>query len=297
MKQTVLALGFFDGVHLGHGALLRRTAELAGQLGMTPAALTLDRHPSALFSAAPTKLLTTPDERSDLMRALYGIAAVFVLPFDAHTGATPWEDFVEQTLVAQFHAGCLVCGQDYRFGAGGMGTPELLKEKCASLGIGCACVPDVCLEGQKVSSTVIRSLLAQGEMAKAVRFLGHPHLLRGTVVSGRHLGRTLGIPTANLHPSPELLLPRFGVYAAKAYFDGEERMAVVNIGRRPTVHGETVTVEPWILDFDGDLYGHTLTLALYDFLRPEQKFPSLEALTAAIRQNAVQTRTFFASKE
>ena len=296
MQKYVIALGFFDGVHLGHGALLRRTTELAGQLGMTPAALTLDRHPSALFSAAPTKLLTTPEERADLMRALYGIETLFVLPFDAHTGAMPWEEFVEQTLVGQFHAGCLVFGQDYRFGAGGAGTPELLKEKCAALGLGFACVPEVCLDGEKVSSTRIRAALEAGDMAQADRLLGHPHLLRGEVVSGQHLGRTLGIPTANLQLSPELLLPRFGVYAAKAYFDGEERMAVVNIGRRPTVDGETVTVEPWILDFDGDLYGHTLTLALYDFLRPEQKFPSLEALAATIRQNAEQTRAFFAAK-
>ena len=294
MQGYVIALGFFDGVHLGHGALLRRTKELAEQRNLVPAALTLDPHPSALLGRTPVKLLTTTEERAELMRELYGIERMFVLPFDAHTSGLPWEKFAEETLIGQFHAECLVCGQDYRFGAGGKGTPALLKEKCDTLGIGFSCVEEVRLDGQKVSSTYIRELLSRGEMREALRFLGHPHLLRGQVVAGRHLGRTLGIPTANLNVSAELLLPRFGVYAAKAYFDGEERLAVVNIGRRPTVNGESVTVEPWILEYDGDLYGHTVTLALYEFLRPERKFPDLEALTAEIRRNADQTRALLA---
>lgn len=294
MQRSVIALGFFDGVHLGHGALLRRTAELARQLHMTASALTLDPHPSVLLGRTPVKLLTTTDERAELMRTLYGIERLNVLPFDADTCRLPWEMFVERLLIDRFHAGCLVCGQDYRFGAGGTGTPELLQRKCAERGIACECVGEVRLDGQKVSSTYIRTLIENGEMARAVRFLGHPHLLRGEVVSGRRLGHTLGIPTANLSVPSGLLLPRFGVYAARAYFDGLERQAVVNIGCRPTVNGESVTVEPWILDYDGDLYGHTLTLALYDFLRPEQKFPTLAELVAAIRRDADRTRSLLA---
>ena len=130
-------------------------------------------------------------------------------------------------------------------------------------------------------------------MDEAVTLLGHPHLIRGTVVEGRKLGRTIGIPTANVDPGENRLMPRNGVYAAKAYFGDQCRPAVVNIGNRPTVGGHRVTVEPWILDFAGDLYGKTITLEFHAFLRPERKFDSLEALKAAIEENARQTREYF----
>lgn len=291
MEQCVLALGFFDGVHLGHGGLLKKTREVANRLGLPAAALTFDTHPDTLVFGAKVPLLNTPEERKYLMQSLYGIDQVLTLHFDRVTMEQPWQEFVRKTLVQKYRAAHVVCGHDYRFGAGGRGTPEKLAEECARLGLGFDCIPEIRLEGQTVSSTLIRSLLEGGETAKAVRFLGHPHILTGTVISGRHLGRTLGIPTANLSVSEGILVPKFGVYAARAVFDGQTRPAVVNIGVRPTVDGHTVTVEPWILDFDGDLYGHTLRLELTDYLRPEQKFASLEALKAEVLRNAETVRS------
>ena len=291
MEQCVLALGFFDGVHLGHGGLLNKTREMADRLGLPAAALTFDTHPDTLVFGAKVPLLNTPEERKYLMQSLYGIDEVLTLHFDRATMEQPWQEFVHKTLVQKYRAAHVVCGHDYRFGAGGRGTPEKLAEECARLGLGFDCIPEIRLEGQTVSSTLIRGLLEGGETAKAVRFLGHPHILTGTVISGRHLGRTLGIPTANLSVSEGILVPKFGVYAARAVFDGQTRPAVVNIGVRPTVDGHTVTVEPWILDFDGDLYGHTLRLELTDFLRPEQKFASLEALKAEVLRNAETVRS------
>lgn len=293
VQRRVIALGFFDGVHLGHGGLLRRTRQAADALGLPAAALTFDVHPDTLVRGATVPLLSTPDDRAALMQRLYGIDEVLTLHFDRETMVQPWENFVEETLVGRFHAAHVVCGHDYRFGARGLGTPQRLQSACAARSLGFDCIPEIRIDGQTVSSTRIRDLLARGEMTQAVRFLGHPHLLRGTVVGGRRIGRTIGIPTANLEMPPELLLPARGVYAARAYFDGQERLAVVNIGLRPTVGGETVTVEPWLLDFDGNLYGHTLCLALYEFLRPEQKFPTLTALKTEIEHNAAQTREFF----
>ena len=292
--HRVIALGFFDGVHLGHGALLRRVREIADQYGIAAAALTLDTHPDALIRGERVPLLNTAAEREYLMRSLYGIDEVLTLRFDRDTMRQPWEDFVETTLLQHYHATHLVCGHDYRFGANGAGTPQKLAEKCAALGIGCDCIPEIRADGEAVSSTRIRALLESGEADTAVRLLGHAHILSGTVVTGRQLGRTLGIPTANLLPTEGLLLPKFGVYAAKAYFDGLCRLSVVNIGTRPTVNGHRVTVEPWILDFDGDLYGHELRLELYHFLREERSFPTLDALRIEIQQNAAQTRAFFA---
>lgn len=291
MEQCVLALGFFDGVHLGHGGLLKKTRQVANRLGLPAAALTFDTHPDTLVFGAKVPLLNTPEERKYLMQSLYGIDQVLTLHFDRVTMEQPWQEFVRKTLVQKYRAAHVVCGHDYRFGAGGRGTPEKLAEECARLGLGFDCIPEIRLEGQTVSSTLIRSLLEGGETAKAVRFLGHPHILTGTVISGRHLGRTLGIPTANLSVSEGILVPKFGVYAARAVFDGQTRPAVVNIGVRPTVDGHTVTVEPWILDFDGDLYGHTLRLELTDYLRPEQKFASLEALKSEILRNAETVRS------
>ena len=290
MQKYVIALGFFDGVHLGHGGLLRQARAVADRLQIPAAALTLDTHPDALLRGEAVALLNTPAERELLMRRLYGIDEVLTLHFDREVMRQPWEDFVRTTLAQRYHAAHLVCGHDYRFGAGGAGTPALLAQTSRSLGIGFDCIPEIRLDGQTVSSTLIRRLLRDGEMRQAVRFLGHPHLLSGTVVRGRQLGRTLGIPTANMAVSESILLPRRGVYAAKARFDGQERLAVVNIGCRPTVHGETVTVEPWLLDFDDDLYGHELCLELYDFIRPEREFPSLVALKAEIIRIAEQVR-------
>ena len=291
MEQCVLALGFFDGVHLGHGGLLKKTRQVANRLGLPAAALTFDTHPDTLVFGAKVPLLNTPEERKYLMQSLYGIDEVLTLHFDRATMDQPWQEFVRKTLLRTYRAAHVVCGHDYRFGAGGRGTPEKLAEECARLGLGFDCIPEIRLEGQTVSSTLIRSLLESGETAKAVRFLGHPHILTGTVISGRHLGRTLGIPTANLSVPEGILVPKFGVYAARAVFDGQTRPAVVNIGVRPTVDGHTVTVEPWILDFDGDLYGHALRLELTDFLRPEQKFASLEALRSEILRNAETVRS------
>lgn len=290
MDKCVLALGFFDGVHLGHGALLRRTRELADTLRLPAAALTFDTHPSELVSGRRVALLNTPREREALMRELYGIDEVLTLRFDRETMAQPWDSFVRDTVCGRFGAVHVVCGEDFRFGAGGRGTASLLKEECGRLGVGCDCIAQVCMDGAAISSTRIRALLENGETAAAVRLLGHPHLLTGAVTTGKKIGRTLGIPTANLVLPDGVLVPKFGVYAANAVFDGQIRRAVVNIGTRPTVNGKNVTVEPWILDFDGDLYGHALRLELLDFLRPERKFSSLDELKAEILRNAEQVR-------
>ena len=191
----------------------------------------------------------------------------------------------------------LVAGHDFHFGYKGEGNPERLKAVCAELGIGCDIIPKVELDGITISSTYIRTLLAQGEMERANYFLGHPHTLTDTVSHGKKLGTTLGFPTVNLHFAPGVLVPAHGVYATKVWFEnGSSRPAVTNIGVRPTVddHG-TVNVEGFILDFDGDLYGQTIRMEFYRHLRGERKFPSLEALRAEVMHNADQTRAYFAA--
>jgi riboflavin kinase/FMN adenylyltransferase len=166
----------------------------------------------------------------------------------------------------------------------------LLSDYCVERKFPFAEIPEQLLDGIRVSSTYIRRQIETGDMATAVRFLGHPHILTGTVIPGKQLGRTLGIPTANLQLPENLVVPRFGVYACRVQIDGIQYPAVTNIGIRPTVSGSGITVEPWILDYSGDLYGRQITLEFFHFLRPERKFPSLEALKAEIHANAQQSR-------
>lgn len=292
--KKVVALGFFDGVHLGHGALLKRTAQVARSQGLTPAALTFDRHPGSVVTGHSVPLLTTTAQRTALMERLYGIEAVIVLPCDGGMLNTPWRDFVTHFLVERHQAAHLVAGADFRFGRFGEGTADKLRALCAQLGLGCDIIPKVELEGRVVSSTYIRELIGAGEMERANRFLGHPHCLTGRVEHGKRLGSRLGFPTVNLTPEPGVLVPAYGVYAAKVWAGPACYTAVTNIGVRPTVDdGQSVTVESFLLDFDGDLYGQAIRLELYHRLRPERRFGSLEELKAAVMENARQARAYF----
>ena len=285
--KKIYALGFFDGVHLGHQALLNGCLELAKATGAKPCALTFDVHPQDLVRGEAPKLINTPADRRLLLEQ-FQMEGIHTLQFDEGMRQMPWQDFFRY-LTEDLGAAGLVCGEDFHFGYKGEGTAALLQAACAEKGIPCTIVPEQTLDGIRISSTYIRQLIAEGEMEKAVEFLGHPHILSGTVVSGRKLGRTIGIPTANIQIPEGVILPPKGVYACKV----GDRLAVTNIGDRPTVGGHKVTIEPWLLDFDGDLYGRSITVEFYKFLRPEQKFPSLEALRSEILKNAEETRIFF----
>lgn len=292
MRERVIALGFFDGVHLGHGALLRRAAEEAKKRGCESAVFTFDRPPKEVITGIPCPLINSPEDRAELVRRLYGIDEMIMVPFDDEMRTTPWDRFVTDILVGRYGAVHLVAGHDHHFGHRNQGSPELLKEKCAELGLGCDIIPAVTLDGVTVSSTHIRKLLEEGDVETARAFLGHPHVLTQTVGHGRQLGRTIGIPTANLVAPPHVLLPRRGVYAAKITLpDGRAFGGVTNVGVRPTVNnGQDVTVEPWILDFDGDLYGQAIRVEFFRRLRDERKFESLDALRSQIETDAVKTR-------
>ena len=291
-QKRIIALGFFDGVHKGHGALLTACREMADRLGCQAAALTFSSHPEGLVTGTAPKLLNTVSHREQLMKQLYQLDTVITLPFDREMMTMPYRTFFLM-LVRRYGAAGLVCGEDFRFGNRGEGNGEKLAALCREAEIPCTVVPQQKLKGIPISSTFIRSLVETGDMEQAMEFLGHPHSLTGTVVPGKRIGRTLGIPTANLVIPGHIVQPKKGVYACKALVDGKEYCAVTNVGNRPTVSGENLTVEPWILDFTGDLYGKTITVEFYKFLRPEKKFPDLQALQEEIQKNAEETRKFF----
>lgn len=286
MNSYIYALGFFDGVHLGHQALLDAVKSLALP-GMRGVVTFLD-HPDTLVLGQTPGLINTPKDRELLLKH-YGMDRIVALPFDEKTRSTPWRAFLED-LRQNYGAAGFVCGEDFRFGAKGAGNAALLARVCREAGLPFAVVPEQTVDGCRISSTRVRELLAEGKMEQADVCMGHPYILTGTVVHGHQLGRTLGIPTANLAFPKGLATPKFGVYGCTTYIDGKTYLAVTNLGTRPTVEGRHITVEPWILDYEGDLYGRTVTLEFHCFLRPERKFSSLEELKTTILGNAQELR-------
>lgn len=290
--KRIFALGFFDGVHLGHQALLAECVRLARTMDVETAAITFERHPQSLFCDRVPPLLSTLSDRHRLLLR-YGVEHVYPFPVTMDVMGKHWQDFLEE-LTASGACG-FVCGDDFRFGRGGAGNAQKLKAFCEERGLPCIIVPEQTLNGVRISSSYIRRLIEQGDMATAVRFLGHGHMLTGTVVTGRKLGHKLGFPTANIELPEDVIVPRHGVYACRAYVEKKAYMAVCNVGNRPTVAGHQIRTETWLLDFAGDLYGQDVTLEFLYFLRAEQRFESLELLKDAVLRDAENTRGFFAN--
>lgn len=291
--ERVIALGFFDGVHTGHGVLINRAKERAEELHAVPAVLTFDRHPGALVSGKPLPLINSAAGRVDIIGRKFGISEVIIIHFDDEMREMLWEEFV-RFLQSDFGAVHLVVGDDFRFGYRGQGTPERLLEKCGELNMGCDVIPEVTLDGIRVGSTYIRECIANGDIERANMFLGHPHTLEDTVRCGYKFGRTIGAPTINMVFPEGVLVPAFGVYAAKVFIKDTGYIAVTNVGVRPTVGGrDEVTVESYILNYSGNLYGRQVRVEFHKFLRSEMKFSGMGRLKEQIQRDAEATREYF----
>ena len=298
-KPSVIALGFFDGVHRGHGALLRKAAQRAAELGVESAVFTFDRPPKEVVTGRTVHLINSAEDRRSLMERLYGIDRVIFAPFDDNMMHCSWQDFLTELLIRENGAVHLVAGHDYHFGYKNEGNPHLLQEACARLGLGCDIIPKVELDGITVSSTYIRTLVEQGDMERAAEFLGHPHCLSQTVRHGQHFGRTIGIPTVNLEVPQGVLVPRHGVYITRVCLpDGRTCPGITNVGVRPTVsQSGLVTVETFLLDFEGNLYDQHLRLEFFRHLRDEQRFADAEALKTQIHKDIASARAYFAKTD
>ena len=294
-EKRAIALGFFDGVHIGHAALLEKTKQRAGELGVMPSVLSFDVHPDTLVFHKQVPLINSAIGREEIIRRCFGIQNVVFIHFNQHVMRMPWEEFL-RSLVEELNVCHIVVGHDFCFGYRGEGTAQRLSTYCAEHGLGCDVIPPVLMDGQIVSSTHIRELIQNGQIEEANRWLGHPHTLSDTVHSGYHLGRKLGSPTINMFFPDGVLIPRHGVYAAKVFLEnGQSYIAVTNVGVRPTVSAENrVSVESHLLDYSGNLYGRQARLEFYSFLRDETKFDSFEALSDQIRRDAENARAYFA---
>lgn len=289
----VIALGFFDGVHVGHQALLSKAVDAATRLGARSCALTFDTHPEALITGTSIPLLSTVNDRADMMRKHYSIDEVIFAHFDSSMMQLSWTEFVKTMLIERFDAVHLVAGHDFHFGYKGVGNPQRLAELCMKLGIGCDIIGRVEIDSITVSSTYIRKLIAQGDVERAEIFLGHPHTLNGVVLHGQHLGTIMEIPTSNIKLDPTLQRPALGAYITTTLVDDIKFPSVTNIGVRPTVDGQNLCVETHILDFNADLYGKQISIELIKMLRPEQQFLNLAELRSQIKADIKHTRDYF----
>lgn len=283
-----VALGNFDGVHLGHQAVIRTVLERSG--GGTPTVLTFEPHPREFFSGQTGFLLTPRAQKLERIKCL-GIEQVVVLPFDADLARMSALSFVVEVLQGGLQAKFVSVGWNFRFGKGRAGTTEMLEQFAQQNGLALEVIAEQRLAGQPVSSSVIRETLGRGEVERASRLLGHAYSLEGEVVSGDRRGRSLGFPTANLQVDARKFLPADGVYLVQVTWDTLTRWGLLNIGVRPTFAGRTRSVEVHLLDWEDDLYGRHLRLALLHYLRPERQFSGIEELRAQLEQDRIRALT------
>jgi riboflavin kinase/FMN adenylyltransferase len=294
-RGAVVTIGVYDGVHLGHHKVLRLVRELADVRGLAAVCITFDRHPAEVVrpESAP-KLLTTPEQKLELLDATGYLDLAFVLHFDEARSQEPAEEFVREVLVDGAHARVVVVGADFHFGKGRGGDVPLLQRMGAELGFEALAMGlEASPAGTIYSSTRIRELLAAGDVEGAAELLGRPHEVRGVVAEGDRRGRELGYPTANVAVSNRCCLPADGIYAGTfAGADGTTHMSALSLGRRPTFYesAESSLLEAYVLDFDGDLYGQAAKVRFVEHLRGEQKFDSVDALVAQIERDVAATR-------
>ena len=288
-QKRVVALGFFDGVHRGHQAILRRAVELAAQKDMQAAVVTFENHPRAYVRGRAPDMISTFQRRYDLLQK-HGAQLVVALPFDRQMAETTAEDFA-QMLKEKYRAVVVVCGTNYRFGRNAAGSPEDLER----FGLETHVVPPVQYGSRVVSSTYIRESVRDGKVGLARRLLGRPFSLEGPIVGGFQVGRTLGYPTINIRVEDGLLMPHRGVYVSRVTVDGKTFQAVTNVGTRPTfTDADIISVESHLLNFSGDIYGHEATVEFLKFLRPERSFADGEALRQQIAKDIRQALDYHA---
>lgn len=291
MRGVVVALGNFDGVHLGHQSVVRRAVEEGSKRGGRVVTATFDPHPRAVLEpGSEPKLLTTFELRREVLMR-HGVDEVHAIRFDERLSRKSPEEFVRDVLVGELDAAVVVVGENFRFGHKAAGDVKDLARIMKEYGGATLAVPIKGIDGQKeINSSHIRSLLSTGEVGEAARLLGRPYLLRGEVIRGDGRGRAIGFPTANVIPDPVVVVPARGVYAGFVEVGGERYACCTNVGVAPTFERGESRVEPYLLDFEGDLYGKELDVSFVERIRPEVRFQNVEDLKRQISADVYEAR-------
>ncbi|MBN8648798.1 MAG: riboflavin biosynthesis protein RibF [Caulobacterales bacterium] len=292
MKGAAIALGAFDGLHQGHKALMMRAKKNAPNkmLGL----LLFEPPPKLFFSKDKSNMRLATERVTERLAAKVGVDIIFTLKFDYEFSQMPALDFINQVIINGFAPNNIVVGHDFRFGKGREGDAQMLKQYCATHNIEVEIIDRIDTDdGVRISSSLIREALKNGEISRANQLLGHPWMIEGVVEHGQKLGRQLGFPTANLKLY-EQIQPKFGIYAVKVDIgDKIWRNAVANFGRTPTTGMRDPLFEAHILDFEGDIYDRNIFVEVHEYLRAEEKFPSLDALIEQMKIDVINTRAFF----
>jgi len=292
-RPVVLTIGAFDGVHRGHAFLFRQLGEQARARGGASAAITFDPDPGEVITGRPTEYLTSLDEKVALIGAL-GLDALCIVPFTPEVAGQTAAQFMDR-ICARVQVLELLVGHDFAMGHDRQGTRDVLASYCVAHGIAFYVSAALELEGQAVSASRIRRCLAEGDVEAASDLLGRNPSISGRVVSGERRGRSLGFPTANVQPGMPRALPADGIYVAYTNVAGARRPSAVNVGVNPTFASTGRTIESYILDFEGDLYGETASVEFLHRLRPEQRFPTIEALVQQMHRDIADARAYLST--
>ncbi|MDO6436765.1 bifunctional riboflavin kinase/FAD synthetase [Cyclobacterium sp. 1_MG-2023] len=298
IERPVVTIGSFDGVHLGHQKILKRINNIAKSIHGETVLVSFWPHPRMVLfpESHGIKLLYSFDEKAALLEK-FGVDHLISIPFTKEFSMMESEDFIENILVKKIKTKKLVIGYDHRFGRGREGSFAHLQAEQDRYNFDLEEIPREDIDNIGISSTKIRKALKTGDIVKANEFLGRPYNLQGKVIEGDKIGRTIGFPTANIQLNePNKLVPMDGAYLVKVNIDKNIYEGMLNIGMRPTVSGERKNIEVNILDFNQDIYGKTINLELLEFLRPEKKFESLEALTKQLKTDQGKVVDFFSTK-
>ena len=283
-KETAVAIGKFDGVHIGHRRLLEEILSCRRK-GMAACVFTFDPAPAVLFGQSDGRELTTREEKRLLFERM-NVDILIEFPLTLETAAMSPKTFVTEILAKQMNTRFIAAGNDLSFGARGEGNAELLRKMAPELGFTVRTIDKVCLNGQEVSSTYVRNRVESGDLVLAEKLMGMPYMVVGKVVQGRQIGRTLGFPTVNILPGEGKLLPPNGVYYSSVRYNGRSYRAISNVGCKPTVTDEHIMgVESYLYDFDRNIYGENIEVYLHEFRRPEQRFEDVESLKKQLEKD------------
>ncbi len=290
-KKTAVAIGKFDGIHLGHQRLLEEIKKKKKD-GLLTVIFTFDPSPQTFFGGMKSQL-TTKEEKRKLFEQM-GVDVLFEFPLTKETAATEPEDFIREYLVKKLNAGFIAAGKDLSFGNRGKGDCKLLCEKAKEYDYEVTLIDKVCLHDQEISSTLVRTVVQNGDMEEATSLLGQPYALRGIVEPGKQLGRTIDFPTINIFPHKDKILPPNGVYAVNVYHSYGVNHGICNIGVRPTIsNSEKVSVETFLFDFSKDLYGQEIVVEFLTHTRPEFKFDGVKELKAQLEKDKTALEAYF----
>lgn len=291
-KPLALSLGMFDGVHLGHQSIISELKRIASEKNLESAVLTFWPHPRLVFNPnEDLKLLNTLEEKAALLEN-FGIENLFLKSFDEEFRNLTGEEFVKQILVEKLNVKHLIVGHDHVFGKNRSGNFQLLEKLAPELGFEVEQMEAVNIYNNNISSTKVRNALLEGNIKDANLMLGYNYSLTGTVVHGKKIGRTIGYPTANIEVDSLKLLPKKGAYIVEVLFEGKVYRGMLSVGTNPTVNGEKLTTEVYILDFNEDIYGKEITVKFRDFLHEEIKFEGLEKLIERLDEDKRLTEEF-----